>query len=239
MILARLIYCALIFASLNGRGAFAGEVFPLAAGSYWIYRGPTSWTLPNPDRGAATVKSATLTWKMEVLKTVEFGDTRVALVKGMPHDLSWYKEGKQRGDYLIWSEAGTKYYVCSDKAVALFERIKNSQALPDDLKSEGELFLDFPLTKGKGFGAEAEALSHPGRYCWGVEAEVALDASAIKGAPAGRTFRVSTLAYRTSPDHTIVDFVPGLGIVGSHYGHHGTIATTDLTLVEIGHGKPL
>ncbi|MFZ4775826.1 MAG: hypothetical protein ACOYM3_10700 [Terrimicrobiaceae bacterium] len=40
-----------------------------------------------------------------------------------------------------------------------------------------------------------------------------------------------SIAYRTTPDHQILDFVPGIGIVGFHYVHHGTLSETDLGLI--------
>jgi hypothetical protein len=41
-----------------------------------------------------------------------------------------------------------------------------------------------------------------------------------------------SLAYRTLPDDTKIDFVPGVGIVTYEYHHHGTVADTEVKLVE-------
>jgi len=47
-----------------------------------------------------------------------------------------------------------------------------------------------------------------------------------------------TLVYRTNPDHTILGFVPGVGIVRYAYSHHGTTAEADAWLVGYHEGRP-
>jgi len=34
------------------------------------------------------------------------------------------------------------------------------------------------------------------------------------------------------PDHTIIDFVPGIGITGYSYIHHGTVSEVKVKLVD-------
>ena len=40
------------------------------------------------------------------------------------------------------------------------------------------------------------------------------------------------LSFRTRPDHTIIEFVPGIGITRYVYVHHGTVAEADVKLIE-------
>jgi len=41
------------------------------------------------------------------------------------------------------------------------------------------------------------------------------------------------MAYRSNPDHTFIEFAPSIGITGYVYGHHGTVASADVTLVAL------
>jgi hypothetical protein len=41
-----------------------------------------------------------------------------------------------------------------------------------------------------------------------------------------------SLEFRTNPDDTEFSFVPGIGITKYNYHHHGTVADTELRLVE-------
>jgi len=47
---------------------------------------------------------------------------------------------------------------------------------------------------------------------------------------------VYRLSYRSLPDDTQVDFVPGLGIVRDRYLHHGSALAWDLSLVRLPSG---
>jgi hypothetical protein len=53
----------------------------------------------------------------------------------------------------------------------------------------------------------------------------------VKGAPAGEE-PVFQLHFRTLPDDTTAEVVPGLGILSYQYHHHGSVADTELQLVE-------
>jgi hypothetical protein len=235
---ARLSICAAFFAAaLPAFAEESNDVFPLATGNSWIYRGETSWTEGDSSKAPVKIKTATLTWKMEVVAVAHGANVEAALIKGMPQDLSWYETGKSRGDYLIFCEDKTKFYsLDGEEALRAFSELQKTSALPVDIKEHAELFLDFPLTTGKGFAAESPGLE-PGWHSWGVEADSAFNASEIKGAPRHKKFRAVSLHYGTAPDHQNVRFVPGLGIVGYEYGHHGTVAKTDLHLIEVSRKK--
>ena len=79
--------------------------FPLKKGTYWIYRGETKFLVPRKNaagdekqKGVANEeKSEVLTWKMEVIDTLERPNVFAALIKGGPWDLAWYEPGKARG----------------------------------------------------------------------------------------------------------------------------------------------
>ena len=220
--------------------------FPLEKGTYWIYRGETKFLVPKKNatedekqKGVANEeKSEVLTWKMEVVDTLERPNVFAALIKGGPWDLAWYEPGKARGDYLILRVGDLRFYQYSGKqAQELWAKLQQSDArfIPSDLE-EGELILDFPLAGGKAFGGDFSGIMRS-RYCWVVEGESG------KSFPGAEKFPDSVeynLTYRTNPDHQFLDFATGVGIVSYTYGHHGTLAETTLQLIEFGnepHGE--
>ncbi len=98
------------------------------------------------------------------------------------------------------------------------------------------LFLDWPLTEGKRWG-EPEALKRDDLlYQWVVEEErpVRVRVKGVEATGRGTQYR---LALRTLPDHTLIDFVPGLGITHYIYSHHGTLAQAEVELVEYRAGQ--
>ena len=68
-------------------------------------------------------------------------------------------------------------------------------------------------------------------YCWVVEQSATRKLDSVKGAPAGKQ-PVFALHFRTLPDDTTAEVVPGLGILSYQYHHHGSVADTELQLVE-------
>lgn len=68
-------------------------------------------------------------------------------------------------------------------------------------------------------------------YCWIVGSPHPAALDGVKGvAPGKRT--AYEIEYMTNPDDVEFDFVPGVGITSYEYHHHGTIAETELHLVE-------
>jgi hypothetical protein len=215
----------------------ASDYFPLEKGNFWIYRGETKFLVKNPASGKNEPKTEVLTWKMEVVDTAARNLLFAALIKGAPFDLGWYEPGKERGDYLIVRVGTAAYYLFDgEKARGAWAKIKDESQSLEDLDKDGELLIDAPLMKGKVFGGEFNALVR-GRYCWVVEGEREFNPKRFPAAGKLISPRDFTLAYRTSPDHQILDFVPGLGIVGFEYVHHGTLSETNLGLIEFGTAK--
>jgi hypothetical protein len=93
--------------------------------------------------------------------------------------------------------------------------------------------VDSTLAEGHLYGRMAE----PGNrtdvfYAWYVES-----GETIRPPPAwaagSRTVLQWRLAYRTMPDHQFLDIVPGLGITSYLYGHHGTVAESEVKLISV------
>jgi len=68
-------------------------------------------------------------------------------------------------------------------------------------------------------------------YCWVAGPPHAANLDGVKGLTAGNRTAYE-IEYRTNPDDTEFEFVPGVGITSYEYHHHGSIAETELHLVE-------
>ena len=230
----------LIFCSMSAVGRTQSETapapfFPLKQGTYWIYQGDVRWT----PSGSQEVNFAKLTWKMEIVEVFRRETITAARLKGHPEDLVWYEgEGAQPGDYVI-VQVGPRYYLVEgERAQEVWGRVKDETDVLVDLVHDDELFLEEPLALHETFGPADQIARTDFSYFWYVEQAEPTDLSGIKGfsqivgtssQPLAMRYR---LVYRTRPDHTFVDVVPGVGITRFIYGHHGTVAETDVKLVE-------
>ena len=209
------------------------EGLSLRAGTYWIYRGVVKWTRMNSHE----VREGVLSWKMDVVRSARVGRYEVALLKGHPADLAWYESGKPRGDHLIVRDAGRYYRLgLRDPGKELAALLSDVTQLESRLDSDA-LFLDLPLREGTCFGEDPDAKRDDMFYCWYVEKEMRRTLDGVKGISPTKQIVMFRLSWRSNPDHTFVDFVPGVGITRYVYGHHGTVSEADLRLVEYHPGR--
>ena len=215
-------------------GQHPEAVFPLSKGTVWVYEGLVRWTLPGSDKEF----EKKITWKMEIVDTVGRDSLLAAVVKGHPADLAWYEEERAPGDYVIIRRDPGEYYLVEPfRFQEVRRRLENPTDTLDALLQDEELFLDWPLAKGKKWG-EPEALKRDDLlYQWVVEEERPVRLGSVKGVEAAGRVTQYRLAYRTLPDHTLIDFVPGVGIIHYVYAHHGTVAEADVKLVEYHAGQ--
>ena len=68
-------------------------------------------------------------------------------------------------------------------------------------------------------------------YCWLVTGAKKKKLENVNGAPAHEV-DVFEMRYASNPDDTTMELVPGMGMISYRYHHHGTVADTDLQLVE-------
>ena len=205
--------------------------FPLTTGTYWLYRGPVQWQPASPPDSESVEK--VLSCKMEVTETIQRGHVLGAVVKGHPMDLAWYEEGKAPGDYLIVRVSEHQFYLLTGQRMqdALVKlRDKDDDLI--DLVRDDELFLDLPLSEGKVFGEAFQITRQDGSYYWIVEGEAHVRVADVKGVPAGTTATEYQLAFLARTDSQRVGYVPGIGFTRYAYVHHGSVAETDLKLIE-------
>jgi len=209
------------FAQLGPRA----EPFPLAKGSYWIYRGQHK----GQEAGQGLkVFSKKVICRTEVVDRIDRGGVLAVVVRGYPvcgEDL----------DVLISADGHHFYLLPAESSV--LKRLKDPNDALVDLVRDDQIELVLPLVKGERF-CEASQMTRPdGFYCSVVEEERREKLRGVSGISGDLERTVYQIAFRTAPDYTAIDFVPGVGIISYDYVHHGTIDEEHLKLVEFHHGK--
>jgi hypothetical protein len=201
--------------------------FPMSAGTRWIYKGTVRWT----SAGSNFVRETKVTWQTEVRRSFQHGEIRVAIISGFPSDLNW-SEGKPEASQTLVVESGGKFYRMPDSDFG--ESLRRLESPSDNLAGmliDDNLFLKWPLNSGEKF-CDADGMARPDTmYCWLAESVIPARPSRIEGATLEGRHEYA-LIYRTLPDHIRFTFVPGIGITTYEYHHHGTVADTELSLVN-------
>lgn len=206
------------------------DYFPLHKGTVWTYEGVVHW------KGGADKKpdEKRLRWTMEVLETFEESFFSAALLRGHPDELAFYEPGRKPSEYVIVNSGGLYYKL----ARAAWAVLKQPGSARSECLKDVPLFLDAPLAEGKRF-CEPEQLLVQRNYCWNVtDKEVPL--KGIRGIPTGllKEHRGYELNFTTSPDHTLVGFMPGLGITEYTYVHHsGDGVSVEMKLIAYNPGQ--
>lgn len=204
------------------------EYFPLTKGTYWIYKGTVKW------QQGETKGEKKVTLKMEVIKTITEGHLFIAVIKGFPIDWDWYgydinKGIGQQGDYLIVRVGTSLYYLLTEKE-KIKQFLNNEGAL--ERVTESDLLFDTPFEKGRIFGETQYFTRDEKAYFWYVKDEKQTTFPNVSGLDPKQTYTNYTLLLKTNPGDEIIEFVPGIGITGYEYVHHGTVAETYLKLSE-------
>jgi hypothetical protein len=208
--------------------------FPMQKGYCWVYRGGATWV----EIGSSAVRETTLTWRMEVTEVIERRHVRAAVLDGFPADLNWFSTGQERKVYLLVEiGTGAYYLVAEPRAEDVRARLMDTGDPLQGLVGSGELFLELPLVEGKVFGEVEQITRQDGLYCWVVDGESKKDLSEIEGITDSEPIPEYILSYQTLADHTVINFVPGIGITRYQYHHHGSVAEVDLSLTEIKHSQ--
>ena len=205
------------------------DYFPLKAGAYWVYQGPVKWTVMN----SADVAEETLTWKMEVKRVVARNNIIGYEMSGAPWDLAWYEEGKEPGEYGIIQAGGNFYRTSLDTVLRLYNEDDNLNALVQ----EDEIFLDTPLVSGKKFCDTFSLTRSDGMYCWNVGEAKQISTENMIGLDPLGLFYEFPIYQGTMPDSSSFGFIPGVGIAGYAYHHHGTVSEVDVDLIEFHPGE--
>ena len=226
--------------------------FPLSKGSYWVYRGRVKGRETQLDCDSTRPVVQALTWKMEVVETINRGQIIAAVIKGYLVDLMdarGVKDGKiemARTDYLLIRVGEEKYYLLDgDMTAAALKRLRDRTDSLDGLVEEHCLEFDFPLSRGKVFGdpeqmsserqeIESGNLERVG-WLYVVEKERQIKLQDVRGIDPSETVTQYQLRYDTNSSRREMEFVPGIGITKFHFSYHPAgclILETDVRLIE-------
>jgi hypothetical protein len=204
------------------------QSFPLSPGTSWVYRGFVRWR-----DGRSTVGTATsVTWTMSVVRLVERDGVSAVVVKGFPGDLDWSAGHAEPQLSMLIRTDDAKFYLNSEWSTqSVLDQLDNPKYPLRELEDVDSWILQLPLAQGMKFCDEVSRQRADGRYCWLTGAPHPAVLNRVKGlAPGTRT--AYEVAYDSNPDDTEFEFVDGVGITSYGYHHHGSVADTEVHLVE-------
>jgi hypothetical protein len=223
------VFCTMGLTALHARksAAASSRFFPLNPGAYWVYKGTVQWYDYENDKPA----SADVTWKMSVEKVIRKQSVTAAVVTGFPADLDWTAGTTEPKPWLILeNEKHDLYYENLGPDYDL-TKLNGDEHTFDKFMVTDNFFLEWPLRQGAKFCDEEAKKRDDGMYCWVVEQTATKKLSSIKGLPPNDQ-TVFQMQYRTLPDDTTMELIPSVGVLSYQYHHHGSVADTELQLVE-------
>jgi hypothetical protein len=226
--LLRIVFLLILFPSLVAAQTVPAPLFPLTPGTFWVYEGIVRRTTIGTNR----VSERKVRLKMQVRKLVERETMQIASVSGFPSDLDWTDGAPPETESLIvQTKQGKLYRLDPEDSGVSLKRFEDPNDKLIGLIQEHDLFLEPPLHVGKKFRDPEGMAREDNHYCWFVESMKATKFPTIKGVPPG-AHKAYDVIFRTNPDHILFQFVPGVGLTQYSYHHHGTVADTELHLVE-------
>jgi hypothetical protein len=223
-----MILCILGFASFRApNSANPDGFFPFRAGTYWVYQGTLRWYDYENDKAAG----GNVHWKMTVERVIRRKGVVAAIVTGFPADLDWAAGASEPKPWLILENENHQIFYENLGPDYDLSKLEGDDHVFDRFMVEDNYFLQWPLHQGAKFCGEEAEKRDDGMYCWVVAAATTKKLEPVKGMPGGDQ-SVFQLQYRTLPDDTTVEVIPGIGLLSYQYHHHGTVADTELQLVE-------
>ena len=203
--------------SCSDSSTYKKKLFLLTEGNFWNYHG--------------SFNGKTLNVRMQVMKVMKDGEVTFALMKGFPSDVM-EGENWEAGLWGLIAVNGHYYRVTGSRVDSIRNKLLDTTGVHSGLVTDADLFMTALYDTGQVYGEASQLTRADGNYFWKVSERKAWEASSIKGLKVSGTFDRFTLNFRTVPDETIIEMVPGVGIVRYQYCHHGTPAELDMKLVE-------
>ena len=221
--------CALCAtAMMNARDTAPGtQFFPMKVGTYWVYEGTVSWQ--DPEKEEPTKES--VTWRMTVDKVIQRDGLVATVVTGFPADLDWSAGTAAPKQWLILEDTKHQVHYVNLGPDFEFTKYEKGNESFDKFLVEDTLLFEWPLKVGAKFCVEEEKKREDMMYCWFVAKEEKRTLGSVKGVSPEEK-EVYELRYVSNPDDTSMELVAGVGLVGYRYRHHGTVADTELRLME-------
>jgi len=205
----------------------AVEFFPMKVGTYWVYEGTVRWYDFEKEQPA----TERVSWRMSVDKVLRKDGVVAAVVTGFPADLDWSGGAAQPKQWLFLEDAKHRmHYVDLGPSFDLSGYEKGDQKF-DKFLVDDTWLLEWPMKTGAKFCDTENRKREDSMYCWFVAGQEKRKLDTVKGAPVEEQ-DVYQLRYMTNPDDTSMEWVAGVGLVRYQYHHHGSVADTELQLVE-------
>jgi hypothetical protein len=205
---------------------------PLAPGTWWLYRGTVTWSDQQTEKEA----QANVTLKMSVQKVIQKPEFTIAILSGFPRDLDWATGEVGAMPWLLIETKRHEIFLNSLPPDFDYAKLEKDPTSLEKLLSEDNLLFRWPLKQGMKFGDAESVRRDDDHYCWVVATQETKKLADIKGL-LSKSAEVFLLHYITNPDDTEMEISPGVGILSYQYHHHGTVAETNLTLVEFHPGQ--
>ncbi len=219
------------------------EFFPLAHGACWVYKGKLRTQVQGPTderAGGAIVEEEKINDttvflatreimpKVEIIDSVTRGAVTGYSVQG---DFGWVTSRVQT---FIILQPDKLFRTWKNEAL---DQMRNTESILYNLvgtQDDGpsEIFFDLPLIPGKKYGSQVQIFRLDNFYCWEVERVDWVSVDSIEGCPLRGIQPEFVLSYKTNPANVEFRIVPGLGVTGYKYVHHGTIEEVETRLIH-------
>jgi hypothetical protein len=220
--------------SINTDGAPQLDLFfPLTPGTWWLYRGTVTWSDQQTEKDA----HADVTLKMTVEKVIRKPEFLIAVLSGFPRDLDWATGEVTAMPWLLIETTRHEVFLNPLPPDFDYAKLDKDAATLEKFLAEDNLLFRWPLKQGMKFGDAESVRRDDGHYCWVVATQETKKLGHIQGVSA-KSAEVFLLQYVTNPDDTGMEISPGIGILNYQYHHHGTVAETELSLVEFHPAPP-
>jgi len=205
------------------------DPFPMKEGTTWVYRGIVRWY----DMQSQKTVTTKITSHSEVIRVIRRNGLEASVVKGFPADFNWSEGNARPHDWVfIRTEDDKLFWFTDDGEVKdRLKRLDNSEDSLQGMLTDDDLLMRLPPKKGMKCCDEESRARTDDHYCWVVTSQREITLSGVKGVEPGKR-TAFLLQYVTNPDDTEFEFVPGVGFINYSYHHHGTVADTEMSLIE-------
>lgn len=204
------------------------DPFPLEVGNAWTYAGTVWWL---PETGGGVLKER-IDWRMEIVRAVDRGRLRGAVVRGHPRDLVFYGTYREPTDHLFVEDGDRLYLLDGSRAWTALARLEDPDDPLDGLVEDSDLVLELPLEPGRRLCRSApQGYSDP-PGCWVVVDRSPYRLAGLRDLDRPVDEARYLLTHRSRHDHTVVGFVPGLGFTSFAYGRSAPAIAVEIRLVK-------
>jgi hypothetical protein len=153
-------FLSLGIAALPARPS-AEHPFPMSPGTCWVYRGTVLWTHDTNQSSETRV-----TWKAEIKRVIQRGESTAAVISGFPSDLNWTDGHPTPSDSLLVEASGKFYFISADRFQDAVKRLEQPFGTLDGFLTDNDLILEWPLNRGQKYCDSDSLARQDNMYCW-------------------------------------------------------------------------